>query len=254
MRFLKKNNKKRQSRSNQYLCFVFCFLCSIPSPTIAKESEATVMSNEAMKEFKDLKTLMTTQIEEWNEMKPALKRLIRSEQDLALIIGALEKSSPLPSQPTEKQLLEPNRLTLPAKQKIKNRQVTEVKRQPAIIKRTTTEKVDKSSPSVKKREPVKENKSPKSVNATTQIGIHLASYKKIKNVEPGWQVLKSQFSGQFRGKIPFYYQTEVGNVLYTRLVVGSFRSTSIAKKVCMALEEQGQYCQVLNYQVVAKKG
>jgi hypothetical protein len=246
MHFFNRNSKILQSRGCVILCFLFCFLLSLPSLVVAEEVK--VDDTDTMKELKELKALMIAQSEEWNEMKPALKRLIRSEQDLALIIAALDKTSPLASKPTEKQLLEPSTVTMRVKQKNKESKVVAVKSKAAPINKIMIEKSEKPVLSVN------QSKSINSSKVITQIGIHLASYKKVKNVEPGWKVLRNKFSAQFSGKIPFYYQTEVADVLYTRLVVGSFGSTSIAKQACMTLKKQGQYCQVLTYKVAAKKG
>lgn len=242
---------------------MFLFLLSMSAFVTAGDlnptDQVTESRADAMSEIKELKVLMKAQMQEWDEMKPALQRLIRSEQDLALIIAALDKATPLSSQPTEKQLLESNILKLPVKQDIKNPHVVAVKKKPATINKVKTTKVEKPASPVKRSKPVKdtavvtENKLAMSVNAITQIGIHLASYKKTKNVELGWQALQRQFTAQFKGKIPFYYQAEVGGVMYTRLVVGSFKSQTVAKRACFALKNQGQYCQVLNYKVVARK-
>lgn len=38
---------------------------------------------------------------------------------------------------------------------------------------------------------------------SVQTGIHLASYKKAKNVQRGWSVLETQFSKTLKGRAHF---------------------------------------------------
>jgi len=198
----------------------------------------TASPADPLTELQELKSLLTVQMKEWNEMKPALQRLIQSEKDLALIIGALDASSSLSNHPSSEQLLDPKPLIIPKQDTLK---VTSG----APKKENTIKIIDHSR--------VK----PTTLNETGQqggakIGIHLASYKEINRVERGWKFFKNRFTPLLADKVPLYYQVKVDQQVYTRLVVGPFVDSSAAYEICKELAAQRQYCQVISYEVVSK--
>jgi hypothetical protein len=202
--------------------FVVLMLLFFSSFSVAENSIDSISTKIPLSSatLDEVKTQLDKQQAEWNDMKPALKRLIQSEQDLALIIAALEKTSPLASQPSDQQLLDKSTLSLPEKKKIK--------------------------PSYH----VKVNPKPQTI---VQIGIHLASYKEINNVEPGWVGLKNKFKKQLKAKTPFYYQIKIEQKIYTRLVVGPFADLSKAREACSVLANHQQYCQEISYKVLSTR-
>jgi len=236
-----KNSKKGGLMPPLLLCGILCSLSfSVFSDT---DEVLTDSSTDTLKELQELKSLLTVQMKEWNEMKPALHRLIHSEKDLSLIINALDATSPLASQPKREQLLAPKPLIVPIKPIPKpiaptlKKELVIKSTTPPVVKTTTLNKTEYQEPSQQ---------------GGGTIGIHLASYKNINSVERGWKLLKNRFSPLFIGKVPLYYQVKVNQQVYTRLVVGPFVDSLNARDICKVLAEQQQYCQVISYEVVSK--
>ncbi|PKF61167.1 hypothetical protein CW745_11065 [Psychromonas sp. psych-6C06] len=222
------------------LCLLFStFMCVAADTKASNEADAIIKSDTSATTLDDVKALLDQQIAEWNEMKPALKRLIQSEKDLALIIDALDKTTPVASSPSDQQLLESPSLTLPiASKKTSDKQEKVATINPITIKN----KVDIALAA----------DSEKTVTTTVQIGVHLASYQEVSNVEPGWKMIKKRYNQWLGDKTPFYYQMNVGQQVFTRLVVGPFNSEEHAKEACQLLQQHQQYCQAVSYKVLSK--
>lgn len=205
---------------------------------IAQEQQQSAFTPEAMQA---MQVRLSEHLDEWNEMKPALKRLIKSEQDLTLIIAALDKMSPLAAQPSEKQLLEKTTLTLPAKTEKKKPNVVAKKTEeakPAPVLKKTETKVAAINPPKKTAKKTKSNK---------RVAIHLASYKKANNAVRGWSVLAHKYSGILKNRKPLSQKVTINNKLYIRLLAGSFESQESAQKACSTLKSQQQYCHIVTY-------
>lgn len=96
---------------------------------------------------------------------------------------------------------------------------------------------------------VKKLQKKSAVAQKVKIGLHLASYKNTKGIKRGWKVLSQKFTQQLSGKSAFYYQLKVEGSLYTRLVVGTFDSSTSAQNVCKKLQKSGQYCRIIHYKI-----
>lgn len=248
MGLLIKNSEYIKSRKVlKPICLLCCFLLCSPF-SVAKSKNDSILAPTTLEE---VKALLEQQVTEWNEMKPALKRLIKSEKDLALIIAALEKNSPLASQPSEQQLLNENTFLPPENEKVIKSSTSTVKTAAPIAETLATEipMIETGHALGLKKSPVLPTTKSKTVKNVVQIGIHIASYKKTSSVEKGWKLLVKKYSGQLTRKIPFYYQVSVEDVLYTRLVAGSFNSVLSAQQACMEMKSKNQYCQVISYKV-----
>ena len=231
-------------------CFLFCFLLCTPSFALENSSEIldkeAVMGKQASvieyttEALQKMQVLLGDHLDEWNEMKPALKRLIKSEQDLTLIIAALDKMSPLAAQPSEKQLLEKTTLTLPQKTEKKKASVvakkTEKKKPSVVVKKTGAKVAAIKKP--KKQQAVKSDK---------HFAIHLASYKKAENALRGWSVLEHKYSGILKNKKPLSQKVTINNKLYIRLLAGNFESREAVQQACRTLKNTKQYCHIVTY-------
>jgi len=243
MQFL--NNAKNRKKGGLMPPLLLCgILCSLSFSVFSDTDEVlTASPADTLKELQELKSLLTVQMKEWNEMKPALQRLIHSEKDLSLIINALDATSPLASQPKREQLLAPKPLIVPISQVPKP--IVPTLKKELVIKNTTHPVVKTTTLNkTEYQEPYQQGR--------RKIGIHLASYTEINSVERGWKLLKNRFTPLLDGKVPLYYQVKVNKQVYTRLVVGPFADSLVARDTCRALAEHQQYCQVISYEVVSK--
>lgn len=214
-------------QSLRFLCYLILMLplLVIASPVEQEESVPFTPEHIAMQ---DMKVLLSDHLKEWNEMKPALKRLIKSEKDITLITATLEKMAPLASQPNEKQLLEPKAFILPSTI------------QPIVAKQK------KHPNSNHKNDAVTVQK----LQSNVHYGIHLASYKKSKSIEPGWQLLLNALPEQLKDKTPYYYQVVINNNTYTRLLAGPFSSRKVAQQACKLIVDKNKYCQLISYKTL----
>ena len=237
MHLLIKNSycMKQIKKALKPLCTLFFFL--LCSPLFAVET-GVAQEPSSSPTLNEMKSLLDKQIAEWNEMKPALKRLIKAEQDIALIVATLDKISPLSAKPNEQQLLESKPLTLPNK-KLPPKRVQKHKKDSTIT--PTLEVVEALSPSERKQATNLNQKQ------SIRLGIHLASYKNPSSVMQGWKIIKTKFRTTLGHATPFYYQVEVNSTTYTRLVIGPFSSKKETLQICKALKAKSQYCQTINY-------
>lgn len=208
--------KKRTANIEDALipfCLLFCFLLCSPLSLAENSHVQPLVQEDVELTLEEVKTLLDKQVAEWNEMKPALKRLIKSEQDLALRVSSLEqKSTPA---------------SAPGIQPLPNADIATAKPLASINS--------------------KQNKT------NVKIGIHIASYKKAESLEKGWKLLLQKNSKELTGKVPFYYQVSVKGVAYTRLVAGAFQSGLSAQQACKEMKSKNHYCQVINYKIHAPK-
>lgn len=220
-----------------FLRFLCCFLLISPLLVSASKLEPKQLTSglETVPDtMQGLKMRLTAHLDEWNAMKPALKRLIKAEQDLTMITATLTQMSALAAQPTEKQLLEPQVFSKPIKT-------------PALAVNTTPAKV---SPQLSnKKRPIKADKIADKAVSNARFGIHLASYSKNKYIKRSWNMFQEKFPEQLAGKHPYYYQLMIQNNTYTRLVAGPYNSRKTAQNACKKLKEERNHCQVLNYEV-----
>lgn len=250
MRFLIKNShySKNSRGIMQSFALLLCLIVSTgsfasenvlqtlsPESVLAKQASTVELTTQALQK---MQVLLADHLQEWEEMKPALKRLIKSEQDLTRLVASLDKMAPTSKTSDESQQ------AVETEPEIKNN-----------VKSTVQQKARKplqkgNVVSSEKQVKAKKTSQP-APRKTTQTGIHLASYKKIKNVHRGWSILEKRFSNTLKGKPPFYYQAKIRETLYTRLVVGNFSSPKTAREVCKKLKAQGQFCQVINYTVTS---
>ncbi|MCP2671477.1 SPOR domain-containing protein [Maricaulaceae bacterium EIL42A08] len=83
--------------------------------------------------------------------------------------------------------------------------------------------------------------------ATSEIGMHLASYRNPENARRGWTQLQSGYRAELEGLLPLIVPTEIeGRGLYYRLIAGPVLSLETARAQCAALEAQNQYCQPIS--------
>lgn len=164
--------------------------------------------------------LLKKHLNEWNLMKPALQRLIKSEQDIIKIVAALEKTSAVKENPSAEQLLQANEFIPPKK----------------------TNPIDEDN----KVKPLKID-SAAEVKKQKKIGIHLASYKNYQNAVRGWFLLKEKFNKELDQKKPFSQKVTINNTVYIRLLAGNFESIEVANLTCDLLKNQQQYCRIVTY-------
>ncbi len=91
-------------------------------------------------------------------------------------------------------------------------------------------------------------KKPKKINTEKQLGIHLASFKKIELARESWQEISDKYGDLLIGLDYRISSTVVKNKgKYFRLKAGPFIDKKAAKETCRILIEKKAYCVVTNF-------
>jgi len=190
--------------------------------------------------FEELSLKLEKHLREWEELRPAIKRLVSDEADLEFLITELSKMSKLKANPAPEPLSNENDMIL-------------VKKEPnkAPLRLSGKKSLSKSEPgnnylgvtnvkgfSVLPME---------GLDRAGQFAIHLASFARMKNVQLGWLIYQAKYSGLLKGKLPLSIDIFKDGTRYRRLLAGMFKSKKQAEDICGELKKFSQYCRVVKY-------
>jgi hypothetical protein len=84
---------------------------------------------------------------------------------------------------------------------------------------------------------------------SSNLGIHLASYRSEAAAQSGWKNLQSKYAGQLGGLSPVVRRVNLGENRGTfyRLFAGPVSNTSQANSICQQLKRSNQYCDPLKF-------
>ncbi len=82
----------------------------------------------------------------------------------------------------------------------------------------------------------------------SEFAAHVASYRDIAQVTPGWASLQAKFPGMFNGLRAVNDTIETAGLgKFIRLLVGPFKGESDAQRLCDQIKENGDFCQVASF-------
>ncbi len=229
----------------------------------------------------DKKQAIETVIEEWQESKPSIKRLVAMEGDLNTLIDELSMISSITDQVDEPVLNKEAPLAIkdeliPASNSVA---MTDKAKTDKQIRESDTNKADfaQNKQQMPKTEliatadlsnsneymPIKEakvtsfdEKTEMNELKTAQIGnneknnqtfsqaIHLATFTTLQQSKQAWFRLNGRFSHHFKGKKPMINNLNKDGIKLYRLQVGPYSSAN-AELLCGRLNAQNQHCIVV---------
>jgi len=257
MAIMSQMNKRRvfNQIDSHWLRFVFFMLVCFCSPNcLANDGEPQAVD---VKRFEELTLKLDKHLREWEELRPAIKRLVSDEADLEFLITELSKMSKLKANPTPEQLNNEADIALVNKEPIKGpyksserKAITESKPvKPSTIKVASKNEPPKSIKQYLAVTNIKQFSEYKktAVEQGELFSIHLASFVRVKNVQLGWLIYQARYSEMLKGKFPLTMDIVKDGTRYHRLLAGMFKSKQQAKDICNALKEVKQYCRVIKY-------
>lgn len=209
------------------------------------------------KRFEELSLKLEKHLREWEELRPAIKRLVSDEADLEFLITELSKMSKLKANPTPEQLNNEHDIALVNKEPImgpykSSERSTLPESKP--VKPNEIKVLDKNEPpknlkqylavtNVKRFSDYKKT----AIEQGELFSIHLASFVRAKNVQLGWLIYQARYSELLKEKFPLTMDIVKDGTQYHRLLAGMFKSKQQAKDICNELKEVKQYCRVVKY-------
>ncbi len=192
------------------------------------------------KRFEELSLKLEKHLREWEELRPAIKRLVSDETDLEFLITELSKMSKLKANPTPEQLNNEKDIVLVDKESIEapfklaeKKSLVESEQDETYLGVTNVKAFSVL--------PVE------SLERGGQFAIHLASFIRVKNVQLGWLIYQAKYSRVLKGKLPLSMDIFKDGTRYHRLLAGMFESKKHAEGICGELKKFNQYCRVVKY-------
>jgi len=250
-------NKRRvfnQIDSHWLRFVVFMLVCFCAPNCLANDGDPQVVD---VKRFEELTLKLDKHLREWEELRPAIKRLVSDEADLEFLITELSKMSKLKANPTPEQLNNETDIALFSKEPVKGPYKSSGRStlpESKPVKPSTIKVVSKNEPtkSIKQYLDVTNVKRFSEYKKTAieqgeLFSIHLASFVRVKNVQLGWLIYQARHSELLKEKLPLTMDIVKNGTQYHRLLVGMFKSKKQAKDICNELKEVKQYCRVVKY-------
>jgi|GEM_PF-4063894 len=254
----------KQIDSHWLRLVIFMLACFCSANGLANDAmpkDITSQEHES-KRFEALSLKLEQHLQEWEELRPAIKRLVSNEADLEFLITELSKMSKLKANPTPEQLNNEHDIVWINKESIKGPYKSSER---SALPESKPVKPNKNkSNKIKYIEKVEQPNKVNQYLAVTNVkqfsnykktaveqgelfAIHLASFVRVKNVQLGWLIYQAKYSALLKGKLPLSMDIVKDGTRYHRLLAGMFKSKKQAKDICDELKEFNQYCRVDKY-------
>ena len=190
-------------------------------------------------------------LDEWQTLKPGLKRLLAIEEELNLLMGQLEQlSASLDESQSNTQVVstfpEPARAPAVA---IKPFVATTPTAQPSIeTQPSVAETITRKAVSdVVQTAPEITPTAPEVVQTAANFALQVAAITDIRQLPNIWQGLVKKYPNVLADLTPNFQKTNVHNTDYYRLKLGAFNTQTEASTKCADLKAAGVTCLVVNY-------